>query len=211
MKGRSMSGENSNDSGGVNPNVGDAGEKIPENKNIVSYETYTKVLDEAKAAKAKVKEYEDNFNRTKEEKLKADGDWKGLLESRESRIKELELANSEISTKHNSLSERITDSKKLSSILGKLEGNLDQKYYGLIDLNDVKINPETGEIDDMSASAVAERFKVEYPETIRKIFNPKSMGEGKNGTDNINGVISRDAWLKLSYQEQKKWPLKSIK
>lgn len=206
-----MGGENSNDSGGINANVGDGGEKIPENKNIVSYETYTKVLDEAKAAKAKVKEYEDNFNRTKEEKLKADGDWKGLLESRETKIKELEQVNNELSSKHHSLNERITDSKKLSSILGKLEGNLDQKYFGLIDLNDVKINPETGEIDDMSASAVAERFKVEYPETIRKVFNPKSMGEGKNGSDNINGVISRDAWLKLSYQDQKKWPLKSIK
>jgi hypothetical protein len=198
-------------SGGTNVIPGGENETIPK-KDVVSYETYSRVLDEAKAVKAKLKEHEDILNKTKEDKLKSDGDWKGLLELRDSRIKELQEESEAVGKKYQGLNERIVNSQKLSSVISKLGGSLDSKYYGLIDLNDIKTNPDTGEIDDMSAAKVAESFKVQYPETIKKGFNPNAMGESGNGSNSgVQTTINQAEWLKLPYKEQKKWKVSQIK
>lgn len=210
-------GDNSNQTGssGTPPKVGDDGKTNPKNddgKRSVSYETYQKTLDEAKTAKAKLRAIEDEKNKIQEEKMKSDGDWKGLLEARENRIKELESETTEIKQKYTGLNERVTSSQKLSKVLAKLGGDLDPKYYGLIDINDVKINPETGEIDDMSASKVAENYRTEYAETIKKKFNPNSMGENRPGSDDEKSeFISFDKWSKLPYREQMKWKYSQVK
>lgn len=207
-----MTTENSSnlDASGVNTNSSGEGEKSNE-KRSVSYETYLKTLDEAKSAKSRLKANEDALNKIQEEKMKADGDWKGLLEARENRIKELSEQSELLNKKYSSLNERITNSQKLSMVISKLGGNLDEKYFGLIDLQEIKTNPETGEIDDMSATKVAESFRTTYPETIKKAFNPNAMGETRNSSNSSQTIISRDQWLKLSYVEQKKWPISSIK
>jgi hypothetical protein len=211
MKGKSMTTDSNQDaSGGSNTNPGGEGDKSQDKKSV-SYETYSKLLDEAKSVKLKLKEYEEKVHKTQEEKLKAEGDWKGLIELREARIKELEGETDTLGKKYQTLNERIANSQKLSSVISKLGGSLDPKYYGLIDLSDVKVNPETGEIDDMSAAKVAESFRVEYSETIKKGFNPNSMGENRSGSNNGQGTISHAEWLRLPYLEQKKWKYNQIK
>jgi predicted RNase H-like nuclease (RuvC/YqgF family) len=214
MKGKAMttdneSTSNNSSSGGANTDPG--GEGKNQQKNSVSYETYTKVLDEAKAAKAKLREFEENFNKTREEKLKADGDWKGLLETRESRIKELETELSKTSEKFSSLHDRITNSQKLAKVLSKVGGHVDEKYYGLIDISDVKTNPETGEIDDMSAAKVAESFRTTYSDVVKKGFNPASMGETKGAGNQPAATIPYEEWSRLPYNEKKKWRTSQIK
>lgn len=194
---------------GSNTNPGGEGEKSKEK--TVSYETYLKTLDEAKSAKSKLKAQEDALNKIQDEKMKADGDWKGLLEARENRIRELTEQSETLGKKYGALNERITNSQKLSMVISKLGGNLDEKYYGLIDLEGIKTNPETGEIDDMSATKIAESFRTMYPETIKKGFNPNAMGETRGSANSTQSMISRDEWLKLSYSEQKKWPISRIK
>ena len=138
MKGRvkmlieNENGDNSNQTGssGTPPKVGDDGKTNPKNdeKRSVSYETYLKTLDEAKAAKSKLRAIEDERNKIQEEKMKSDGDWKGLLEARENRIKELENETMDIKQKYTGLNERVTSSQKLSKVLSKLGGDLDAKY-----------------------------------------------------------------------------------
>jgi hypothetical protein len=222
MKGRvkmlieNENGDNSNQTGssGTPPEVGDDGKKIPKNdeKRSVSYETYLKTLDEAKTAKSKLRAIEDEKNKIQEEKMKSDGDWKGLLEARENRIKELENETMDIKQKYTGLNERVTSSQKLSKVLSKLGGDLDSKYYGLIDINEVKVNPETGEIDDMSAAKVAENYRLEYAETIKKKFNPNAMGENRPGGESEQSeFISFAKWSKLPYREQMKWKYSQVK
>jgi predicted nucleic acid-binding Zn-ribbon protein len=216
MPNENLNGENSNSEGssGTNPNAGGEGQNqsTTENKRSVSYETYLKTLDEAKSAKSRLKALEEERNKIAEEKLKAEGDWKGLLDLRESRIKELEGESNQLKEKYSGLNERVTSSQKLSKVLSKIGGDLDPKYYGLIDISEVKINPETGEIDDMSATKVAENYRTEYAETIRKKFNPNSMGENKPGGDNgQSDFINFDKWAKLPYNEQKKWKISQVK
>lgn len=205
---------NQSDPSGINsPASGDGQQKDKqgEDKQTVSYETYKKTLDEAKTAKAKLKAIEEEKLRLSEEKMIAEGNWKGLLEARENRIKELEEETSAVKSKYGELSETITGSKKLSKVLSKIGGDIDEKYFGLIDIGDVKVNPETGEVDDMSAAKVAENFRTMYPETIKKKFNPNAMGENKTSSSDAPTTISYDAWTKLLWSEQKKWKFSQIK
>lgn len=216
MPSENQDAENQNQQGssGTTPNAGGEGQNqsTTENKRSVSYETYLKTLDEAKSAKSRLRALEEEKNKIAEEKLKSEGDWKGLLELRESRIKELEGESTQLKEKFTGLNERVTSSQKLSKVLSKIGGDLDPKYYGLIDISDVKINPETGEIDDMSATKVAENYRTEYAETIKKKFNPAAMGENRPGGQGGDGeFISYDKWSKLKYSEQVKWKRAQIK
>jgi len=208
--------ESSNGSSGTNSEAGGDGEKNQNNENTgkghVSYETYQKTLDEAKKAKEKLRAIEEQASKLAEEKMIAEGNWKGLLEARENRIKELEEENNQTKSKYGELNERIAGSQKLSKVLSKLGGDLDDKYFGLIDISEVKVNPETGEVDDMSAAKVAENFRTMYPETIKKKFNPNSMGENRSGTGNDQPTtIAYKDWSKLPYNEQRKWKYSQIK
>lgn len=180
-------------------------------KQHVSYETYKKTLDEAKTAKAKLRALEEEKQRIAEEKMIAEGNWKGLLEARDNRIKQLEEETNTVKSKYGELNETITGSKKLSKVLSKIGGDIDDKYFGLIDISEVKVNPETGEVDDMSAAKVAENFRTMYPETIKKKFNPNAMGENKTSSNDAPTTISYDAWCKLSWSDQKKWKFSQIK
>lgn len=204
---------NQSGSSGTNSQAsGDGQQKQGEDKQHVSYETYKKTLDEAKTAKAKLKAIEEEKQRLAEEKMVAEGNWKGLLEARENRIKELEEETNAIKGQYGELNERITGSKKLSKVLSKIGGDIDEKYFGLIDISDVKVNPETGEVDDMSAAKVAESFRTMYPETIKKKFDPKSMGEDRSGsTKEGQSTITYAEWLKLDWKQQKKWNPTQIK
>jgi len=209
--------ESSNSSSGANTNASGEGDKNQQNndnggKGQVSYETYLKTLDEAKKAKEKLRALEEEKNRVAEEKMISEGNWKGLIEARENRIKELEEENRVTKSKYGELNERIAGSQKLSKVLSKLGGDLDDKYFGLIDISEVKVNPETGEVDDMSAAKVAENFRTMYPETIKKKFNPNSMGENRSGTGNDQPTtIAYKDWSKLPYNEQRKWKYSQIK
>lgn len=207
--------DTSNSSSGANTNASGEGGKNQNNdstgKGQVSYETYLKTLDEAKKAKEKLRAIEEQASKLAEEKMLAEGNWKGLLEARENRIKELEEENNQTKSKYGELNERIAGSQKLSKVLSKLGGDLDDKYFGLIDISEVKVNPETGEIDDMSAAKVAENFRTMYPETIKKKFNPNSMGENRGGESKEPSTISHKVWSKLPYTEQRKWKFAQIK
>jgi hypothetical protein len=92
-------------------------------------------------------------------------------------------------------------------VLNKIEGVIDQKYYGLIDLDEVMVNPESGEIDEMSVIKAAQSFKTQYPEVVRKSGFSGMMGDGRTntGTSTEGSTIGYDAWFKLPYREKMKW------
>ena len=169
----------------------------------VAYETYQKILAEKKAATAKVKEHEDNLKRIEEDRLKKDGDWKGLIDARENEIINLRKSLEETSSRFDKLNSRVTNGEKLSSVLSQLGADVPSKYYGLIDIEDVAINPETGDIDAMTAKKVAERFKVEYPEVLKKSVHSGMMGAGHGNGVAGSGSIKHSDWMKLPYDKQK--------
>lgn len=203
-----MSEENKNPSGndsdaGGETNEQDSSTKNPSNEKKVAYETYQKVLAEKKAASARLKEFEENQRKAEEERLKKDGDWKGLIDARETEISNLRKSLEETSSKFEKLNSRVTNGEKLSSVLSQLGADVPSKYYGLIDIDDVSINPETNEIDTMTAKKVTDRFKQEYPEVLKKNVHAGMMGTGHgNGVSGGNTIKHAD-WVKLPYDKQK--------
>jgi len=196
--------ENTSGAGGSNTNPSGNGENNNKKNDSVSYESYLKAVNESKAAKEKLREAQALLEKSGEDKMKADGDWKGLLESRDNKINELSAALNEIKSQYGNLNSQVLESKKLSKVLGKLGGDLDNKYFNLIDLDEVKVNPDTGEIDDISVSEVAERYKTTFPETLKSKINPNMLGD--NGGSNKNAEkIKYSDWEKLSYKDQVKW------
>lgn len=183
-----LPGGNSEDQKEVQPDPA-----TPPAKGTVSYETYTKVLDEAKAAKAKVAQFEKSQKEFEEAKLKEAGDWKKIAEQRE---QELKGAKEIISENER----RISEGRKLNALLGAMTGEVPKQYWSLMDLDDVTINPETGLPDDASVKVAAERFEKQFPDVVKKPSKSKLPNDAaKGGT----GKITYATWLTLPLEEQR--------
>jgi len=98
--------------------------------------------------------------------------------------------------------------KKLASILDAVDGDIDSKFYGLIDYNAVVINPETGDVEQMSVTKAVEGIKKNFPEIIRRRNAPNLPSQAPGS--GVPGTISRSEWNKLSSKEMLKWDLKQI-
>lgn len=191
-----MSDEGKAPSGGDQNAGGDNGK---EGKDQVAYETYRKVLSEKKAkdaaleeAKAKLAEYEAKEKERAEAELKAKEDWKTMLALRE---KELAEAKGEAEKLK---SERV-QGMKLDAFLQTMQGKIEHKFWGFIDLEEVKVGPD-GKIDQMSVTQAVENFKKQYPELIKTGAGPKTPAESPSGHE----AISYEEWLKLPAKEMAK-------
>ena len=134
----------------------------------VKYETYKKVLSEKKRRDDEVKELRETLEkREAEDKAKAESEleqqnkYKELLDLRTS---ELEKAKAEA----NHMRESRQQAMKLDSFLESLDSKLPKQYWGLVDLEAIKLNPDTHEVDDGSVASAVEIFRKSYPEVLLK-------------------------------------------
>lgn len=198
---------NQDGSGGANSgNAGGAGSSNeggnPDNK-PVAYETYQRTLDEAKAAKAKAKELEDQLaaianEKAEKERLAAEkaGDTAKLLELERKKREELEGKLSDFTSKE-------TRRTKLAAALSGLNGAVDPKFYELIDFDSIVLD-ETGRPNDLSVQKVVEKFKSEYPEVL-KAPNGSKLPSKAPGGGNPPSKIAHAEWLKLPLVDKKKY------
>lgn len=118
----------------------------------VAYETYQRVLAEAKTAKEKLRTLEAAQQAQVESKMKEQNEWKALAEA-----KELEAKN--LSEKLNGLESTITESIKLNSFQKHLGGKIkSDEYYQFVDTNSIAYNPETKRVDEESVKKVVAEF-----------------------------------------------------
>ena len=134
----------------------------------VKYETYKKVLSEKKRRDDEVRELRETLEkREAEDKAKAESEleqqnkYKELLDLRTS---ELEKAKAEA----NHMRESRQQAMKLDSFLESLDSKLPKQYWGLVDLEAIKLNPDTHEVDDGSVASAVEIFRKSYPEVLLK-------------------------------------------
>lgn len=167
----------------------------------VAYETYLKTLDEAKKAKARLREFEAAEKARLDKELVERGEYQKLLTQRDD---ELKSVRDEIA----SIRRKEADRLKLASILNAAGGEIDSKWYGLIDYENVVINPDTGVVDEMSVARAVENLKKSYPEIIRTPNGPRLPVEAPQGGS--AGKISRAEWLKLPGKEMTKWKPEQI-
>lgn len=165
-------------------------------KNTVAYETHKRLLDERKRDLQKLRELEAREKEREEADARKRGDYETLIKSREEALKAKETELSEIK-------QMITVASKKNAVVEALGNNLESKWLKFIDISDVGVNPETGEVDQFSVAKVADAFKKEFPEAFRKAgVLPSQAPQGLPGGD---GKISREEWLKLSHKDMVKW------
>lgn len=193
--------------GGNKPNAGGEGDDKPK-KDVVSYETHTKLLDEKKSLKAKLEEAQkqlDEINRSKEEsekkKLEEQGEYKKLLEAERKQKEELSARLTGIET-------TMIDHAKRSAVLKNIKGTVMEKYQSFIDVSKVAYDPETGEVDATTAKMVADDFQKEH-----KVLISSSNVPGMPPQDAPKGGSSKMTpaqWRALKTSKEMKEKFKDV-
>lgn len=164
----------------------------PPKKETVAYETHLKLLDEKKKLKERLDSLEAAAKKREEDDLKAKEDFKKIAE-----LKEQEA--NEFKQKLELVEARERNAIKLDAFLKTLDGKVDQKFWGHVDLDAILVNPDTGELDKMSVAKVVEKFRKEYPEIIQRPGQnqlPNAAAAGASGSK-----LTYEEWLKLPPKE----------
>jgi hypothetical protein len=126
----------------------------------VAYETYKRVLSEAKKLKEQVKAFEENQAKLQEQTLKEQQQWKSLYEQREKELAETKkvLSEKELS---------IINGNKLSAFEKHLGGRIKKdEYMPHVPWDKIVINPESGRVDEESVKGAVAEFTKEYSELV---------------------------------------------
>lgn len=133
----------------------------------VAYSSYQKVLNEKKSFQAKVEELTNRINEFETQKLNEQGDYKKLVELRESKINELQAQLKEIAEAKDHAVKENQDTWKLQAFYQELPGKIKKHdYLGFVDLDSIVIDPETKRVDETSVKEVVGRFMEEYSDLV---------------------------------------------
>lgn len=185
-----------NGSGGANDGSGGAGENKPNNSNdgkdTVAFETHQKLLKEKKALADKLAAFEADSKKREEAEALEKQEFKKLYESEKAKAQELE-------GKYNALNANVTDTRKLHAFMKKVGGEIREDYWGLIDLTQIAMDPESGKIDDGSVARYAKEFEKKHEILIQR----PNGGKLPNGAP-LGGstTLTHAEWLKLPLKEQ---------
>lgn len=173
--------------------------EVPEKKDVVAYDTYQKVLREKKKrdeeldmTRSKLAEYEAKDKEREETEAKAKGDLQKLIAMKEEENKKLK-------DKYENVVTTLTNAEKRNALLKALPGEVDQNYWGLLDLNQIVLDPETGEADATSIRAAADLFVAKYPLVIKTAGGARLPGHAAKGA---GGKLTKAEWEKLPLKEK---------
>lgn len=161
---------------------GDSDVQRDSNQDVVKYETYRKVLSEKKrrdeevrTLREKVEEFERSQKEAQEKTLEEQNKWKEIADLR---TKELQETQNKLQT----LTQSQREAMKLDSFLSSLGTQLPKQYWGLVNLDEIKLNPETNEVDDMSVTSAIEHFRNSYPEILQSRSSATTPAKAPRGT-----------------------------
>jgi len=163
---------------GDQPNEASGSGDIAEPKqNTVAYETHRKLLGEKKKLQARLDEVEAQTKADREKVLAEQGEYKDLYNQSKEQVEAL-------TGQLNEATERQNNFIKLRAVLSAIDGKVDQEYYGHLGIENVLLDPDTGEVDKMSVSKVVEAFKAKHSVLIqgnRPANLPKDAPQYANG------------------------------
>lgn len=177
------------------PPVADGNEPDP-SKDKVAYETYKKVVAEKKRFQERAEQLEAQNSERERKDLEAKGEYQKLLELERAKSSAAESKLTQIE------SERQT-AKKAAALLKALEHGIPEKFYGFLPMDEVVVDPDTGEVNQLSVAKAAEEFRKNYPELLIKPNGPRLPTEAPRG--NGAGMITVEDYAKLPLDEMKKW------
>lgn len=174
----------------------------PKTEDKVAYDTYRKVLSEKKKrdeeleqAKARLSELEKANKERVEMELKEKEDFKTLLSLRE---QELKKRDEELQ----SIKGNLEAGAKLRAFLDTVNGAVDKQYWTLVDLEQIKIDPNSGLPDQISVESLARKFEAEYGLVLKQKGAPRMLpNEAAQGA---GGKISVAEWKSLKSSKEMK-------
>jgi len=174
-------------------------------KDTVAYSTYTKVLSEKKKRDEELEETRKKLSDLEKEKkarieadLKAKEDYKALLAVRDEELKkrDLELTDIRGSLEHGA---------KIRAFLDKVNGVVSEQYWKLIDIDSIKMDPNTGMPDALSVEAIAKKFEQEYALVLKTKGEPKHLpNDAANGSGGSKMTVAEWSALKSSKEQKEK-------
>jgi hypothetical protein len=199
-----MSEENQMPSGQADPKPvaeGQLDQASESSRDSVQYETYRKVLSEKKRrdeelaeARRELEEIRARDKANKEKELIEQNKWQEYAKAKE---EEAKAAIERV----RSYEEREIASRKLDRVLSGVGDPIDSKFWGLINIDSVAYNPESGEFDETSLNAEIQRIKTQMPEIITRRQNASfdASAPAKNG----NSQIDLQKFASMSKAEKK--------
>ena len=178
----------------TNPDVasGADGANAPK-ADTVAYETHRRLLGEKKALQAKFEELV-NANSAKDEQALAEqGEYKGLYEQSKTAVEDLKGKLADAQTQQDNF-------RKLRAALGALGGKVDQKYYSHIGIDNILLDPDTGEVDEMSLTKTVEKFKKDHGVLIQNTTAtplPNAAPQYASGTEDMSKMSKEERMAKL--------------
>lgn len=157
------------------PSVGNTDPGSTQKKgDTVSYDSFDKLVGQLKKSKEnvdmltkQVTDFESEKKRIEEGKLAEQGEFKKLLEMRETEIGTLRESLNLEKDKSNVASKTLVDAQKLQAVYEELPGRIkNSKYMQFIDLEGVAYNPDTGQVDRESAKLSANKFAEDHVSLI---------------------------------------------
>lgn len=150
------------------------------NQDKVAYETYKRVLSEAKKLRDQVRTFEEERNKGQENKLKEQNEWKALADSYKTQLDEKAKNLSE-------LNEQVVNGLKFSEFEKHLGGRLrDKDYATFIDFDRIVLNPETKRVDDESVKGVVSDFVKKHSNLVDFDNGKRLPNEASIGSNSFN-------------------------
>lgn len=166
---------------------------VPENKSgdVVKYETYSRVLSEAKKLKEQLRAVEAERQQSQEQKLKEQNEWKVLAEQYKSKY---ESATSTLQEQEKSIVNGLKFQEFEKHIGGKLK---DREYAQFVDFDRIVLDPETKRVNEDSAKAVAADFIKRHSSLVEfaggaKLPNQAATSFKGSGGKNINEMSAQE-------------------
>ena len=180
-----------------------SGSNNQQTEDKVAYTTYKRAISEVKNLKGKLQEANDFIS---EYKAKQEAAEKAELES-QGKFKELLEAerkkNEELTGKVNGLFQERVDMVKLNGFLKALDGTIGEQYLGLVDLDMIKFDAETKQLDEMSVAETVEHVRKTFPRIIETAGTTTGLptNAASNGS---SGSPSYEEWESMPLEDMKK-------
>lgn len=158
----------------------------------VAYETHRKLLGEKKKLQEERDALASKIKQQEEADLVKRGETDKLLKLREEELATLKGEKLEIENRFNG-------ALKLDSVLDAIGGNVDKRYWGLIPVGEVVIDPNTGMPDPTSVQKIAKQFEKQFPEIVSKGTGVRLPNGAANGSAE---PLTPEAWKKLSRKDK---------
>ena len=162
----------------------------------VSYETYQKVLNEAKKAKELVKTLAEEKARSDEKTLAEQQQWKTLADQYKT---QLEQTKSVLSEQEKSIVNGLKYQEFEKHLGGKLKN---RDYATFIDFEKIAINPESRTVDEESVKSVVNEFLKSHSPLVEfgsgaKLPNNAGAGFGNKPVAELHDMTKEDLEKKI--------------